>query len=76
MLVIDTPVSRSLDATFSALTGQPTLLELQVPITTIVAPVTCTTETIPLSVTSSEPVLVIATAVDVAPLPTVILPES
>ena len=80
MLVTDTPVSRSLGATFSELTGQPTPPELQVPVPTTAAPITRTTETIPSSVASSEPVTsvvsVIATAVDVAPLPTVILPES
>ena len=80
MLVTDTPVSRSLGATFSELIGQPTPPELRVPILIIVAPITRTIETIPSSVASSEPVTsvvsVIATAVDVAPLPTVILPES
>ena len=66
----DTPASRSLGATFSELIGQPTPLELRVPVPTTVAPVTGTTEMIPSSVASS------ATAVDVAPLPTVILLES
>ena len=76
----DTPVSRSLGATFSELTGQPTPLELCVPRPSTVAPITRTTETLPSSVASSEPVTsvvsVTATTVDVATLPTVILPES
>ena len=82
---MDTPVSRSLGATFSELTRQHTPLELQIPITTTVAPVTRTTEMIPSSVASSEPpqtvtptleVSATATAAVVAPLPTVILLES
>ena len=55
VLVTDTLVSRSLGATFSELIGQPTPLELRVPIPTIVAPVTGTTETLPSSVASLEP---------------------
>ena len=55
MLVMDTLVSRSLGATFSELTGHSTSLEFLVPIPTIAAPVTETTETIPSSVASSEP---------------------
>ena len=55
MLVPDTPVSRSLGATFSELTGQPTPPELCVPGPSIVALVTGTTETLPSSVASSEP---------------------
>ena len=55
MLVTDTPVSRSLGATFSELTGQPTPPELRVPVPTIVALVTRTIETLPSSVASSEP---------------------
>ena len=55
MLVTDTPVSRSLGATFSELTGQPTPPELRVPAPTIVALVTKTTEMLPSSVASSEP---------------------
>ena len=66
MLVMDTPVSRSLGATFSELIGQPTLLELRVP-PTIVAPIVVTTEMIPSFVASSEPPqTVIATEADVA----------
>ena len=54
MLVADTLVSKSLGATFSELTGQPTLLELRVPGPSIVALVTGTTETLPSSIASSE----------------------
>ena len=54
MLVTDTPVSRSLGATFSELTGQPTPPELRVPAPTIVALVTKTTEMLPSSIASSE----------------------
>ena len=73
---MDTLVSRSLGATFSELTGQSTPLELRVPTPTIVAPVIRTTETLPSSVASSEPVSATATVADVAPLPIVILLES
>ena len=55
MLVTDTPVSRSLGATFSELTGQPTPLELHVPGPSTVAPITGTTQMLPLSVASLEP---------------------
>ena len=44
VLVTDTLVSRSIGATFSELTGQPTPLELRVPAPTTVALVTRTTE--------------------------------
>ena len=55
MLVTDTPVSRSLGATFSELIGQPTPPELHVPGPSIVAPITGTTKTLPSLVASSEP---------------------
>ena len=55
MLVTDTPVSRSLGATFSELTGQPTPPELCVPGLSTIALVTGTTETLPSSVTPLEP---------------------
>jgi len=55
MLVTDTPVSRSLGATFSELIGQPIPPELRVPGPSTVAPVTGATETLPSLVTSSEP---------------------
>ena len=83
VLVTDTLVSRSLGATFSELIGQPTPPELRVPVPTIVALVTGTTEMIPSSVASSEPPQTAtptledsAIATDVAPLPTVTPPES
>ena len=70
MLVIDTPVSRSLGATFSELTGQPTPPELHAPSPSIVAPITGTTETLPSSIASSEPpALVIPVDSPVAPVP-------
>ena len=55
MLVTDTPVFRSLGATFSELTGQPTPPELHVPRPSTVAPITGTIEMLPSSVASSEP---------------------
>ena len=55
MLVTDTPVSRSLGATFSELTGQPTPPELRVPRPSTIALVTGTTEMLPSLVASSEP---------------------
>ena len=51
----DTPVSRSLGATFSELTRQPTPPELRIPGPSTIAPVTRTTETLPSSVATSEP---------------------
>ena len=53
--MLDTSVSRILGATFSELTGQPTLPYLYVPSPSTVAPITGTTETLPSSVASSEP---------------------
>ena len=70
MLVPDTPVSRSLGATFSELIGQPTLPDLHVPGPSIVAPITGTTEMPPSSVASSEPpATVIPAESQVAPVP-------
>ena len=54
MLVSDTLVPRSLGATFSELTGQPTLPEICIPAPTTVAPVTGTIEMLPSSIASSE----------------------
>ena len=51
----ETTVSRSLGATFSELTGQPTPPELHVPGLSTVAPITGTTETLLSSIASSEP---------------------
>ena len=68
--MLDTPVSRSLGATFSELIGQPTPLELRVPGPSTVAIVTGTTETLPSLVASSEPpASVIPTESQVAPVP-------
>ena len=70
MLVTDILVSRSLGATFSELTGQPTPPELRVPGPSTVAPVTRTTEMLPSSVASSEPpAIVIPTESQVVPVP-------
>ena len=66
----DTIVSRSLGATFSELTGQPTLPYLYVPGLSIVAPITGTTEMLPSSVASSEPpAIVIPTESQATPVP-------
>ena len=54
LLVIDTTVSRSLGASFSELTGQPTPSYLHVPGPSTVAPITRIIETLPSSVASSE----------------------
>ena len=48
-------MSRSLGASFSELTGQPTPPYLHVPGPSIVAPIIETTEALPSSVASSEP---------------------
>ena len=78
MLVTDTPISRSLGATFSELIGQPTPSEFRACAPTTATPVTWTTETIPSSVALSEPPLTVtptlevsATAAVEATLPTV-----
>jgi hypothetical protein len=79
-LVTDTPVSRSLGATFIELTEQPTPPEFGALAPTTAAPVTGTIEMIPSFVASSKPsqivtptleVLVTTTAPVVASLPTV-----
>ena len=54
LLVPETTVSRSLGASFSELTGQPTLPYLHVPGPSTVAPITGTIEMLPSSVASSE----------------------
>ena len=65
-----TPISRSLDALFSELTGQPTPPELHVPSPSTVAPITETTETLPSSVASLEPpATVIPAESQAAPVP-------
>ena len=55
LLVPETTVSRSLRASFSELTGQPTTPYLHVLGPSTVAPITGTTETLPSSMTSLEP---------------------
>jgi len=55
MLVTDTPVSRSLGATFSELIGQPTPPEFQVLPPTLAAPVTGMTKTLQSFVALSKP---------------------
>ena len=84
-LVVDTPVSRSLSATFSELIGQPTPPVFRVPLPTIAAPITRTTKIIPLSVASFKPPQTVTptleasatvTEADVAPLPIVTPLES
>ena len=70
LLVPDTPVSRSLGATFSELTGQLTPLDLHVPGPSTVAPITGTIETLPSLVASSEPpATVIPVESQAAPVP-------
>ena len=59
LLVPETTVSRSLGASFSELTGMPTPPYLHVLGPSTVAPVTGATETLPSSVASSEPTIVI-----------------
>jgi hypothetical protein len=62
--VIDTPVSRSLGATFSELIGQPTPLESRVLAPTTAALVTRTTETISSSIASSERPPIVTTTLE------------
>ena len=62
MLVTHKLVSRSLGATFSELTGQPTPPKLHVPSPSTVAPITRTTEMLPSSVASSEPFAIVKPA--------------
>ena len=70
LLVPDTSVSRSLGATFSELTGEPTLPYLHVPGPSTVAPITGTIETLPSLVASSEPpATVIPVESQAAPVP-------
>ena len=70
LLVSDTSVSRSLRATFSELTGQPTPPYLHVLGPSTVVPITGTTETLPSSVASLEPpITVIHLESQAAPVP-------
>ena len=68
LLVPDTSVSRSLGATFSELTGQPTPPYLHVLGPSIVAPIIGTTETLPSLVASSEPAATVIPAASQAAL--------
>ena len=65
VLVMDTPVSRSLGATFSELIGQLTPPKFQVLAPTTASPVIGTTEMIPSSVASSEPPLTVTPTLEV-----------
>ena len=70
LLVLETIVSRSLGASFSELTGQPTPPYLHVLGPSTVAPITGTTEMLPLLVASSEPAAsVIPAQPTTAPVP-------
>ena len=62
-------MSRSLGASFSELTRMPTPPYLHVLGPSIVAPVTRTTETLPSSVASSEPTIVLPAQSTAAPVP-------
>ena len=68
LLVPETIVSRSLGASFSELTGQPTPPYLHVPCPSIVAPITGTIEMLPSSVASSDPTTGIPAESQVAPI--------
>ena len=70
LLVLETTVSRSLGASFSELTGQPTPPYLHVPSPFTVAPIIGTTEMLPSLVVSSEPsATVIPVESQAAPVP-------
>ena len=66
LLVPETIVSRSLGASFSELTGQPTPPYLHVLGPSTVAPITGTTETLPSSVASSEQTATVIPALSTA----------
>ena len=68
LLVPETTVSRSLNASFSELTGMPTPPYLHVPGPSTVAPITGTTETLPSLVASSEPAATVIPAQSIATL--------
>ena len=63
---MDTLVSRSLGATFSELTGQPTPPEFRARAPTTAAPITGTTEMIPSSIALFEPPLTINPTLEVS----------
>jgi hypothetical protein len=68
LLVPETTVARSLGASFSELTGHPTPLDLHVPVPTTIALVIGTIETLPSSVASSEPTIVIPSESQATPV--------
>ena len=68
LFVPDTSVSRSLGASFSELTGLPTLPHMHAPGPSIAAPVAVTTQRLPLSVASSDPTTDIPAASQAAPV--------
>ena len=70
LLEPDTLVSRSLGASFSELTGQPTPPYLHVLGPSMATPITATTETLPSSMASSEPAASVIPAQPIAaPVP-------
>ena len=64
-----TTVSRSLGASFNELTGMPTPPYPHVPGPSTVAPIIGTPETLPSSVASSEPTIVLPAQSTAAPVP-------
>ena len=68
LLVPETTMSRSLGASFSELTGQPTPPYLHILGPSTVAPITGTTETLPSSVASPEPAALVVPAQPIAAL--------
>ena len=71
VIVMDTPISRSLGATFSELIGQPTSPEFRARAPITAAHVTGTTKTIPSSIASSEPPLIVTATLEVLATATV-----
>ena len=69
LFVLDTSVSRSLGASFSELTGMPTPPHMHTAGPSTSAPVTQTTQRLPLSVASSNPTTDVLAASQAAPTP-------
>ena len=69
LLELDTSVSKSLGASFSELTGQPTPPHLYAPGPSIAAPIATTTQRLPSSVASSDPTTGIPAESQAAPIP-------
>ena len=65
----DTSVSRSLGASFSELTGMPTLPHMHTAGPSTAAPVVMTTQRLPSSVASSDPTIDVLAASQAAPAP-------